>query len=344
MTELLDQHGGVEGITRKLASDMNSGIVGDERDLERRAKMFGKNKMPSPPNASWLISLKQVGKEVSWWVAIITALLAVIGGWISAGNIAGTLEGLGLLLFICMIMAIIATVDYFKDNRFIQLLQLLKSENMSVIRGKAFQTRSISVWDLVVGDVVLLEAGSRVPADCLIMEQENLRISYEPASSNATTEEEEPTRGRAASVDDVERSNDDKFLKAGSIVKSGTGKVLVCCVGANSTRGISEKKLNLDKDTALQVKLQNLRDYLTTGAILATVVILVEYAIVWIVRSATSENWFAAFLGDLLKLVNFFVIFAIASIPEGLPLVLQLSLAFSIMKMHEQDKVLVKDL
>lgn len=57
-----------------------------------------------------------------------------------------------------------------------------------------------------------------------------------------------------------------------------------------------------------------------------------------------ESSWFSVFLGDLLQNVNFLVILAIASIPEGLPLVIQLSLAFSIMKMYNQDHVLVKSL
>jgi magnesium-transporting ATPase (P-type) len=66
--------------------------------------------------------------------------------------------------------------------------------------------------------------------------------------------------------------------------------------------------------------------------------------VAWIIKIGTAENWFAEFLGEFLKIINFLVILAIASIPEGLPLVIQLSLAFSIMKMYEEDHVLVKSL
>ena len=61
---------------------------------------------------------------------------------------------------------------------------MLKDEQISVIRGKAFQTRTISVWDLVVGDVILLDSGDRVPADCIIIQQENIKVDV-PADSAA---------------------------------------------------------------------------------------------------------------------------------------------------------------
>jgi Ca2+-transporting ATPase len=53
---------------------------------------------------------------------------------------------------------------------------LIKEETVAVIRGKQGATSSISVWDLVVGDVILLETGSRIPADCLVIESSDLVV------------------------------------------------------------------------------------------------------------------------------------------------------------------------
>lgn len=113
---------------------------------------------------------------------------------------------------------------------------------MSVIRGKAFQTRSISVWDLVVGDVVLLESGSRVPADCLILDRENLKLD-EPVLDDAASNDRDE--------DEQQRANDDPFLRAGTMVKSGNAKALVCQVGTMAKEG----KVELNKDTLLEKKL-----------------------------------------------------------------------------------------
>ena len=200
--------------------------------------------MPHPPYASWVASLLDTVKDRMWWFAVGTGFLALIGGWIRAeGDITGALDGLGLLLFCVVIIAIITTVDYIKDSRFVQLLQLLHDENMSVIRGKAFQTRSISVWDMVVGDVVLLENGSRVPADCLVIDSENVRFD----------EPDQDGEGADGAVSEGDaRTNDDVFVRAGSIVKSGNAKAIVCVVGEASTRGTNERKVNLSSDTVLE--------------------------------------------------------------------------------------------
>ena len=58
-----------------------------------------------------------------------------------------------------IIIAVTSTADFFKDKAFVNLQSLVKEEKIAVIRGKFGQTSSISVWDLVVGDVILLEAG-----------------------------------------------------------------------------------------------------------------------------------------------------------------------------------------
>lgn len=181
-----------------------------------------------------------------------------------------------------------------------------------------------------MGDVIFLEAGSHVPADCLIIpdSDENLKV-------------DEPVREPRDSVS--VRENGEVFLMADSTVRSGRAKALVCVVGPDSTRE-DEKKLDLGKDTLLEQKLQRLSVQFSWIAIITTAVIGVMQMIFFFVQLGQADNWFTALLGELLKDANFLAILAIASIPEGLPLVIQLSLAFSIMTMYSKDNVLVKDL
>jgi P-type E1-E2 ATPase len=79
---------------------------------------------------------------------------------------------------------ITAYADYMKDQRFVKLQGLVKDENITVIRGKYNATHRVSVWSLVVGDVVLLETGQRVPADCIIISAVDLRVDEEPEDDN----------------------------------------------------------------------------------------------------------------------------------------------------------------
>ena len=96
---------------------------------------------------------------------------------------------------------------------------------------------------MVVGDIVLLDAGSRVPADCLILECSNLEVR----EINEYGELDELDVHK--SVESIDEG--DPFLKSDSIITKGACKAIVCCVGPNSTRGSEEKKLNLNEDTPL---------------------------------------------------------------------------------------------
>jgi magnesium-transporting ATPase (P-type) len=75
---------------------------------------------------------------------------------------------------ILLIICIAAWADWFKDSRFVKLQETILDMTVPVIRGKFGNTLTVSVWDTVVGDVILLKAGDRVSSDCLIIESADL--------------------------------------------------------------------------------------------------------------------------------------------------------------------------
>lgn len=66
---------------------------------------------------------------------------------------------------------------------------LIKDENIPVIRGKQGSSQSVSVWSLVVGDVIILETGARVPADCLLIESADLRVCRDESTAESNLDE-----------------------------------------------------------------------------------------------------------------------------------------------------------
>jgi magnesium-transporting ATPase (P-type) len=143
-------------------------------------------------------------KKIIWVVAGITALISAIINFFTAGW-AGAYPGLALIVFSLLVILITAFIDWIKDGAIIRQQELLKEETISVIRGKPYSTRSISVWDLVVGDVIMLETGNRVPADCLVIEATGLKVD-EPGDDADVTEGLEKDK------------ENDPFLRSGSIL------------------------------------------------------------------------------------------------------------------------------
>jgi magnesium-transporting ATPase (P-type) len=284
--------------------------------------------MPRPKPASFWESFVQEICQIIWAVAGGTALLSSIINFFATG-LEGAIPGLALIVFSIIIILITSLIDFLKDSAYIRQQELLKEEFISVIRGKPYSTRSISVWDLVVGDVILLETGNKVPADCLILESTGVKVD-EPHDEADVTEPK------------AKDSFTDAMLQSGSILKSGNAKAIVCCVGESSIRGIKDVKLDTDQQTVLQSKLNNIGKRLILYAIIAAAVVFVQLVIYTIIGGVTGGT--AVLLGRAAQAFNYTVVLAIACIPEGLPLTIGLALAFSIGQMHKKDGVLVRDL
>lgn len=134
------------------------------------------------------------------------------------------------------------------------------------------------------------------------------------------------------------------FLLSGTFVVRGSGKALVCAVGANSRRGIYDEKLDTESKTPLQEKLDNLGALCTKWGILASLAIFAASALNFTFNCIFAESFSFSTMMNLLAIyITQFVTVIIVAVPEGLPLTISLSLAYSVMRM-KKDGVLIKDL
>jgi len=253
-----------------------------------------------------------------------------------------------------------AFIDYFKDKRFITLQSILIDESITVTRGKFGATEQISVWDLVVGDIVMVKAGQRVPGDALVLEASDFQVDENVDEKFKLQKDEE---GNAKHVDVQldfvtkgpyfnESSLNDPFIRADSLVTNGTGKLLICCTGERSSRGKVARKLEDDSvNTRLQTKLKNLGSQFTNYSLIACFIIFVILITMGVVSSTTgsksvkaseSQSVAGRLFKSLPENVNLFVVLVVVAIPEGLPLTIQISLAFSVMRMFKQDRILLR--
>lgn len=322
--------------------------MGDEKDLRRRASVFGRNTKPLPVTPALLDSLKQTAQDKLWWVVGGTALLSAICGAFAHGW-KGLTEGLSIIVAAAVIMLISTVADLMKDRRFVGLQSLVKEESVPVIRGKFGATQTISVWDVVVGDVILLSAGARVPADCLVVEAADLEVEEDgPESGRGDVVK---MRKNAVSLHQDAEPKGDPFLRADSLIVQGKCKAVVCVVGDQSSRGKLEEKMDTSTDTPLQKKLSNLAGYFTTYSLYAAAVIFLLMTIMLIIEVASLDpeadpnapGATGTVIAGLASQINFIVVLIVVSVPEGLPLAIGVSLAFSVMKMYG-DNLLVRKL
>ena len=138
----------------------------------------------------------------------------------------------------------------------------------------------------------------------------------------------------------------DPFLLSSTLVSSGIGKAVVAAVGANSRRGVKDEKLDTSSKTPLQIKLENMAAVFTKWGIVASVIIFIANIINMSISIAADDTWNFTDGKTLQKIcqdLTLVIIIIIVAVPEGLPLTITLSLAYSVMRMKD-DGILVKNL
>lgn len=99
--------------------------------------------------------------EPLWLVMILSALISWLTSIVCTGQFkASTGEAISIILAAFGLITITAVADWIKDNRFVHLQSLIKEDNVTVIRGKSGACSTISIWELVVGDIILLNTGA----------------------------------------------------------------------------------------------------------------------------------------------------------------------------------------
>ena len=251
----------------------------------------------------------------------------------------GWAKGFSIYIAILLIVSITSLNDWIKDRNFVKLQSKVKNENIAVVRGKHGATQSVNIYKLVVGDIILLETGCRVPADCVLVEGTDLTVDetlYRPANSRAT---------KKVVADEHNLREADPFLLSNTLVATGTGLAVVAAVGERSRRGLKEEKLDTSSKTPLQTKLESLGNTFTKWGLYASLIIFIANMINFIIRVSAFEEYRTAssIINDLATYFTLSITIVIVAVPEGLPLAIMISLAYSVLRMKD-DGILVKNL
>ncbi|GFZ08801.1 ATPase E1-E2 type family protein [Actinidia rufa] len=194
------------------------------------------------------------------------------------------------------------------------------------------QPQQIPLFDVVVGDVILLKVGDQVPADGLFLDGQGIKVD----ESNITGE-----------TDTIEVNHSHEFLLSGSKVVDGSARMLVTSVGVNTKWGQIMKEIACDSDepTTLQTKLKEMTSFIAAVvgilvALMVLVILLIRYFM---------GNKFAREKTDILHVLNDVagilatpVVIAAAAIPEGLRLAVNVALAYSTKSMLTNQAIVKK--
>ena len=315
---------------------LSSNIKGlTSKDAQERLNKYGKNKLAEGKKES---TIRRFLKQLAEPMTIILIIAAAISAGMeiyegaSSGHF-GFPADVVIILAVVLINAILGVLQESKAEKAIEALQEISGATSKVIRdGRQITIRS---EELVVGDIIVLEAGDAVPADARLIECASIK-----AEEAALTGESVPVNKIEEIVDaeNVPLGDRKNMVYMGSIIVYGRGKAVVTQTGMDTEMGKIADALSNAKDgkTPLQTKLSQLSKILTVLVIIISLLVFgINITRELIINGNFTFN----------KIMDFFMVaisLAVAAIPEGLSTVVTIVLSIGVTNMSKRNAIIRK--
>ena len=299
-----------------------------------RLEKNGKNKLAEGKKDSLLKRFLSQLADPMIIILIVAAGISAVTAAMSGDK--GGYADVVIILIVVLINAVLGVYQESKAEKAIEALQEIAAATSKVIRdGKLIDVRT---EDIVVGDIVVLEAGDSVPADCRIIENASLKIEEAALTGESVPVNKEVDVISTEGSDDVPLGDRKNMCYMGSNVVYGRGKAVVVATGMDTEMGKIADALTQaeDEETPLQIKLNQLSKILS----FVVVGICVFIFAFDIVRSLIIHEPITLKTG-----LDFFMVavsLAVAAIPEGLAAVVTIVLSIGVTKMSKRNAVIRK--
>lgn len=331
-------------------SVLPSAITTDESSIKQsqgqfsdRRRVFGINKLPERKLKSiwellWIayndkvLILLSVAAVVSLAVGIPQSVRATGVEWV---------EGAAIIVAIIVVVTVGAANDWQKERQFAKLNRKKDDRDVKVIRsGKMTE---VSIYDIMVGEVIYLEPGDMIPADGILIDGHNVKCDESSVTGESVllrkTSGDEAYRAVEQNKD---LKNLDPFIISGAKVEEGLGTFLVTATGFHTTYGRTMMSLQDEGETTpLQTKLNVLADYIAKVGLASGLLLFVALFIKFLIRLKSIEGGADAKVQAFLRIFIVAVTIVVVAVPEGLPLAVTVALAFATTRML-QDNNLVR--
>ncbi|XP_019197914.1 PREDICTED: calcium-transporting ATPase 9, plasma membrane-type-like [Ipomoea nil] len=334
----LQQYGGVVGVAEKLKSNLEKGIHGDEADLLERKNRYGSNTYPRKKGRNFWMFLWDACQDKTLVILMLAAAASLALGIKTEGLKEGWYDGGSIALAVIIVIIVTAVSDYKQSLQFQSLNKEKQNIQIEVIRNG--RRVPISIFEIVVGDVVPLKIGDQVPADGLVISGHSLALDESSMTGESKI---------------IHKDSKTPFLMSGCKVADGYGTMLVISVGRNTEWGLLMASISEDngEETPLQVRLNGVATFIGIAGLMIALVVLVVLMVRFFTGHTKNPDGTVQFkagrtrVGDAvdgaIKIFTVAVTIVVVAVPEGLPLAVTLTLAYSMRKMMA-DKALVRRL
>lgn len=309
----------VEEIAKNLKTNINIGLSDDE--AQKRFERYGPNNLKEKKKES--IFVKFI-KQFNDFMIITLIIAAIISAVVSRLN--GEADYIDSIIIVAIVIfnAIMGLVQEQKAEKSLEALKKMSAPNAKVRRNGRVQ--EIDATMVVPGDIVILEAGNYVPADCRLINSYNLKIE-----ESALTGETIPSLKDSSKILKENTAMGDlcNMVFATTIVVNGHGEAIVVETGMNTRVGKIAGMIIEDEspETPIQKKLAEVGKILAIACIIICVLIFV----IGIFKKIPIIEMFMTSVG-----------LAVAAIPEGLPAIVTIMLSIGVTKMAKKNSIIRK--
>ncbi|MCL2839428.1 MAG: cation-translocating P-type ATPase [Defluviitaleaceae bacterium] len=297
-----------------LKTNEHNGLTMSE--ATSRIAQNGPNRLDEAKKKHWIFKILAQFKDFLVIILIIAAIISIVvgGDWIDGS----------IIIAILIINVIIGLVQENKADNALKELKAMSAPKAKVLRDGVVD--KIDSSHLVVGDIVMLDAGDYIPADVRIIESINMRVDESALTGESITVEKNADITIPADAPLGDRIN---LAFMGTVVNYGRGKAVVCATGMDTEMGKIASILNQveDTQTPLQTKLDSMAKRLG-------IVLILTCAIVFAIGFLRGM--------DLVTMFMTSVSLAVAAVPEGIAIVTTMILALGVHRMVRSNVIIKK--
>ena len=308
-----------EEVVSRLQTSTKMGLADNE--IKSRKEKYGANKLQEKKKENIVIKFVKQFNDFMIIILIIASIISAFTSYMQGEN--DYVDSI-IIIAIVILNAIMGLVQEARAEKSIESLKKLTPQIAKAIREGKIQ--EINAEELVPGDIIELEAGNYVPADCRIIEGFNLKIE----ESSLTGETEPVEKSEAQILEEKIPLGDMKNMGfMASIVVSGHGKAIVTDTGMNTKIGKIANMINEEEapETPIQKKLSEVGK---TLGIVCLVICAIIY-VIGILKKIEPIEMFMTSVG-----------LAVAAIPEGLPAIVTIMLSIGVTKMARKNSIIRK--
>ena len=309
----------INKVRQKMRTNIQLGLT--NKEARKRLEENGQNKLEDKKKESLIIRFI---KQFNDFMIIILIIASIISALVA--KIEGSNDYIDSIIIIAIVVfnAILGLVQENKAEKSLEALKNMSSPIAKVKRdGKIINIKN---EDVVIGDIVILEAGSFVPADCRIIKSFNLKIE-----ESALTGETLPVEKDADVIlkENAQLGDRINMAYATTIVLNGSGEGIVTNTGMTTSVGKIAKMIidNETPETPIQRKLGEVGK--TLGLVCLIICFLIF--IIGILKKIAPVEMFMTSVG-----------LAVAAIPEGLPAIVTIMLSIGVTKMARKNAIIRK--